>query len=150
MSGTPGAASGPPDAPAALVSPQAGRVVALRPARYQQLRELSGGLDMAKEPARPLRTHPEVEQARAIRVRFWRRTRLLTLALLAVWLVVTLTVSYFARELSPIVAGWPLSFWGAAQGALIVYVLIIVAYSWVMDRLEQSCQDELRLSRRQD
>jgi len=34
------------------------------------------------------------------------------------------------------VFGWPFSFWMAAQGALIVYVLLIGAYAWIMNRLE--------------
>jgi len=68
--------------------------------------------------------------------RHWRRTLRVTLALLLIWFVVTFVVAYHAREWDAVVLGWPFSFWMAAQGALIVYVLLIGAYAWIMNRLE--------------
>ena len=41
----------------------------------------------------------------------------------------TFGVSYFARELSFSLVGWPFSFWMAAQGALIVYWLLVWYYA---------------------
>jgi len=67
-------------------------------------------------------------------VNAWRRQRRLVAALLALWLAVTFGVAYFARELSFEFFGWPFSFWVAAQGALFVYLLIVVAYNAYMDR----------------
>ena len=67
---------------------------------------------------------------------YWRRTRLLTALLLLVWLLVTFGVSYFARALSFSFFGWPFSFWMGAQGALLVYGLIIGFYAWYMNRLD--------------
>lgn len=59
----------------------------------------------------------------------------LTLALLLVWAVVTFGVAYFARELSFDFFGWPFSFWVGAQGALIVYCLIVWLYArWMNQR----------------
>ena len=66
----------------------------------------------------------------------WRRTRWLVTALLAVWLAVTFGVAWFARELAFEFFGWPFSFWVAAQGALFVYLLIVVVYNRKMDRLD--------------
>lgn len=68
--------------------------------------------------------------------RYWRRNLALTAVLLSVWFVVTFVVSYFARELSFRFFGWPFSFWMAAQGALVVYVLIVGGYAWCMHRLD--------------
>lgn len=68
--------------------------------------------------------------------RYWRKNLSLTAALLVVWFVVTFVVSYFARELSFAFFGWPFSFWMAAQGALIVYVLIVAGYAWYMNRAD--------------
>lgn len=68
--------------------------------------------------------------------RYWRKNLTLTAALLVVWFVVTFVVSYFARELSFAFFGWPFSFWMAAQGALIVYVLIVGGYAWYMNRAD--------------
>ena len=64
----------------------------------------------------------------------WKSTD--TGALLAVWFVVTFVVSYFARDLNFNFFGWPFSFWVGAQGALVVYCLIIGFYAWYMNRLD--------------
>ena len=72
---------------------------------------------------------------------YWRRNRRLIAALLAVWFVVTFGVAFFARELSFRVFGWPLSFWVASQGALVVYLLIVGIYTWRMERLDAELDD---------
>lgn len=70
---------------------------------------------------------------------YWRKNLRLTGALLALWFVVTFAIAYFARELDFAFFGWPFSFWVAAQGALIVYVLIIAFYAHCMNRLDEAC-----------
>ena len=57
--------------------------------------------------------------------RYWRRNLNITGTLLVIWFVVTFGVAFFARELSFSFFGWPFSFWVGAQGALVVYVIII-------------------------
>ena len=69
--------------------------------------------------------------------RYWSRTRRVTAWLMAVWLAVTFVVAYFARELSFAFFGWPFSWWVAAQGALLVYLLIVVFYARHMNRLDR-------------
>lgn len=64
--------------------------------------------------------------------RRWRQRRRITAALLVVWYVVTFGVAYFARELDGLVLGWPFSFWVAAQGASIVYLVLVVVYARLM------------------
>ena len=66
----------------------------------------------------------------------WRFVRAFTLVLLAVWFAVTFGVTFFARDLDFAFFGWPFSYWVAAQGALLVFVVLIGAYAWVMNRLE--------------
>ena len=68
---------------------------------------------------------------------YWSRNLRLTAVLLAIWFVVTFVVAYFARDLSFGFFGWPFSFWMAAQGALIVYMLIIWYYAHRMNQLDQ-------------
>jgi putative solute:sodium symporter small subunit len=69
---------------------------------------------------------------------YWRRNLRLTAILLAIWFVVTYIVGYFARELNEItVFGFPLGFYMGAQGALIVYVVIIFYYANRMNKLDQ-------------
>lgn len=68
---------------------------------------------------------------------YWRKNISLTAILLAIWFVVTFVMAYFARELSTInFFGWPLSFYMAAQGSLIIYVLIIWFYAKRMRALD--------------
>lgn len=69
---------------------------------------------------------------------YWRRNLRITAILLSIWFVVTFVVSYFARELNEIVIlGFPLGFYVGAQGALIVYVVIIGFYARYMNRLDK-------------
>ena len=78
--------------------------------------------------------------APAPRAVFWHRTKGLTLGLLLLWLVVNLLVPWFARDLSRSrLLGFPAGYWLAAEGALVVYLLITVGYVWGMDRLEAEC-----------
>jgi putative solute:sodium symporter small subunit len=72
------------------------------------------------------------------RLDYWHRTLWLTLALLALWALVTFAPAWWARDLNRItVFGWPLAFYMGAQGSLIVYVLIVWIYARAMDRLDR-------------
>ena len=69
---------------------------------------------------------------------YWRRNLNLTMVLLAVWFLATFVMGYFARELAQInIAGWPLSFYMAAQGSLIIYLIVIWYYARAMKNLDQ-------------
>ena len=76
---------------------------------------------------------PPKTQARR---RHWRSNLRLTAFLLSIWFVVTFVVSYFARDLSFRFFGWPFSFWMGAQGALVVYCVIVWIYAWYMGLLD--------------
>lgn len=67
---------------------------------------------------------------------YWRKNLRITGVLLGIWFVVTYVVAFFARDLSFTFFGWPFSFWVAAQGALVVYVVIIWYYARTMNRLD--------------
>jgi putative solute:sodium symporter small subunit len=56
---------------------------------------------------------------------------------MVVWFCVTFVVSWFARELSFRFLGWPFSFWVAAQGALVVYLVIVAWYARAMNQLDE-------------
>lgn len=68
---------------------------------------------------------------------YWRANLRITAVLLAIWFFVTFVIGFFARDLNFTFFGWPFSFWVAAQGALIVYVVIIWYYARHMNRLDQ-------------
>ena len=67
---------------------------------------------------------------------FIHKKRILTAVLLMVWLLVSFGPSFFARDLSVIVRGWPLYFWMAAQGSILLFICIVVIYAWLMNRWE--------------
>lgn len=68
---------------------------------------------------------------------YWRKNLRITGILLAIWFFVTFVVGFFARDLNFSFFGWPFSFWVGAQGALIVYVVIIGFYARYMNRLDR-------------
>ena len=67
---------------------------------------------------------------------YWSKNLRITAVLLAIWFFVTFVIGYFARDLNFTFFGWPFSFWVAAQGALVVYVLIIWYYQRYMNKLD--------------
>ncbi len=68
---------------------------------------------------------------------YWRRNLKVTVILLAIWFFVTFVVGYYARDISDItVLGFPLPFYMGAQGALVIYVLIILFYAKYMNKLD--------------
>ncbi len=69
--------------------------------------------------------------------RYWQKNLRLTAILMCIWFVVTFVVGYFARDLNFTFFGWPFSFWVGAQGALVVYVLLIGFYARTMNKLDQ-------------
>jgi putative solute:sodium symporter small subunit len=68
---------------------------------------------------------------------YWSKNLRITSILLAIWFVVTFVVGYNARELNFNFFGWPFSFWVGAQGALVIYVLIIAYYAHYMNNLDK-------------
>jgi putative solute:sodium symporter small subunit len=68
---------------------------------------------------------------------YWSKNLRITAILLAIWFVVTYVVGFYARDLNFTFFGWPFSFWVGAQGALVVYVVIIGFYARYMNRLDQ-------------
>lgn len=70
---------------------------------------------------------------------YWQLTRRLTLILLSVWFLATFGVIFFARELSGFsLFGWPFSFYMAAQGLTLIYVILVAVYAWGMRHLDKT------------
>jgi putative solute:sodium symporter small subunit len=69
---------------------------------------------------------------------YWRKNLRITLILLAIWFVVTYVVGFFARGIFSFgFFGWPFAWYMGAQGALIIYVLIIWFYARYMNKLDK-------------
>jgi len=68
---------------------------------------------------------------------YWSRNLKITGVLLFIWFIVTYVMGYFAVPLAEInFFGWPLSFYMAAQGSLIIYVAILYYYAKKMRQLD--------------
>ena len=70
---------------------------------------------------------------------YWRRNLRLMAVLLTIWALVSYGAGIiFVEALNNIVvAGFPLGFWFAQQGSLIVFVILIAVYVWRMDKLDE-------------
>lgn len=70
----------------------------------------------------------------------WRRTRALMLITLAIWFVFSFVIHLFARSLNEIIIiGFPLGFYMAAQGSLIVFVVLIFWFAHRQNRIDEDC-----------
>ena len=79
----------------------------------------------------------------AARCAYWRRTLGLTLGLVAVGAVASFLPVWEAPEMEGVrVFGWPLAYFLAAQGSLLVFVAIVWVYARLMDRLDRECLNE--------
>jgi len=72
--------------------------------------------------------------------RYWRTNIRIVLGLLAVWAAVSFGASIlFVDQLDRIqVGGFRLGFWFAQQGSIYVFVLLILIYVRVMNRLDHA------------
>ena len=66
--------------------------------------------------------------------------------LLVLWFLVSFGVVFFARDLQVVVAGWPVGFWFAAQGSVLVFIAIVVVFAWRANRRESSQPGPERLA----
>lgn len=78
--------------------------------------------------------------------RHWRRNMRLTLVLLLIWASAGLGCGVlFADVLNEFTfLGFPLGFWFAQQGAIVTFVVLILAYALVMARLDRRLKTELQ------
>ncbi|MEM1037766.1 MAG: DUF4212 domain-containing protein [Pseudomonadota bacterium] len=70
---------------------------------------------------------------------YWRATVRLTVSLLAIWFVASYGAGILFREWLDqfSIGGAPLGFWFAQQGAILVFLALIVTYCISMNRLEK-------------
>ncbi|MEL7237542.1 MAG: DUF4212 domain-containing protein [Planctomycetota bacterium] len=69
----------------------------------------------------------------------WRRVLILTLSLLGVWFLAGPMLSILlAGVLDGVrVGGFPLGFWMAQQGSIVIFVLLILVYAIAMNVLDR-------------
>ncbi len=76
----------------------------------------------------------DAEQRRS----YWQRNVRLMAVLLSIWALVSFGFGIILVEpLNEIViGGYPLGFWFAQQGSIVIFVLLIAFYVWRMDKLD--------------
>jgi len=69
---------------------------------------------------------------------YWRRNLRLMAVLLTIWALVSFGAGIiFVEPLNEFsILGFPLGFWFAQQGSIVIFVLIIAVYVWRMDKLD--------------
>jgi putative solute:sodium symporter small subunit len=72
------------------------------------------------------------------RTTYWRRNLRLMGVLLAIWALVSFGAGIiFVEPLNQfVILGFPLGFWFAQQGSILVFVALIAVYVWRMDKLD--------------
>ena len=71
-------------------------------------------------------------------IRHWERTRALMLTVLAIWFFFGFVIHFFVRQLNEIqFLGFPLGFYMAAQGSLIVFVILIFWFAHKQNRIDE-------------
>ena len=71
-------------------------------------------------------------------IEHWRRTRSLMWVTLAIWFFFSFVIHFFVRSLNEIVVlGFPLGFYMAAQGSLIVFVVLIFWFAHKQNQIDE-------------
>ena len=98
---------------------------------------------MSKVPGPDLKK-PEVHAALE---RYWRSNVKIMIVLLVIWASVSfgcgILFADWLNQFSLPGTGFPLGFWFAQQGSIIAFVLCILAYCLLMNRLDRRHHEEL-------
>jgi len=81
--------------------------------------------------------------------RYWKRNIITMVILLVIWAVAGLGAGIlFADKLNAVsIGGIPLGFWFAQQGSILVFVMLILVYAIVLNRLDKRHHEELEAVR---
>lgn len=76
--------------------------------------------------------------------KYWQKTIKLLIVFLSIWFIVSILCSIvFVDQLNGFrLGGFPLGFWFAMQGAMMLFVLMIFIYIRLMNRLDKKFEEE--------
>ena len=70
--------------------------------------------------------------------RYWSRTSTLMWSMFVLWLIFSFVIHAFVEQLNTIkFLGFPIGFYMAAQGSLIVFVLMLFYFAWKQDSIDR-------------
>ncbi len=68
----------------------------------------------------------------------WAETRSLTTWILILWFIFSMGIFFFANSLNSITFfGWPFGFYMAAQGSLVIFVVLIVVLNIKQEKIDE-------------
>ena len=71
-------------------------------------------------------------------VEHWRKTRNLTIYVLVLWAIFAFVVHMFAKNLNEAsFLGFPLGYYFAVQGSLVIFVLLIFGQNMLQDKIDE-------------
>ena len=67
----------------------------------------------------------------------WAKTRALMISVLVLWFIFSLAIHWFAKDLNAMsFIGFPVGYYMAVQGSLIIFVLLIFFLNWRQDQID--------------
>jgi putative solute:sodium symporter small subunit len=97
--------------------------------------------------------HEEIAAKEELLRRYWRANIRITLILLAIWAVAGLgcgvLLADWLNQYKLPGTGFPLGFWFAQQGSIIVFVILILVYCVLLNRLDARHHAQLEQLRKE-
>lgn len=91
------------------------------------------------DPTPPPSESPTEQEARQ-HAAHWHGSNRIVIGILTVWFLVSLGASVLFRDFLdatlPSIGGAPFGFWMAQQGAILSFVLLLIVYRFLMNRLD--------------
>lgn len=91
--------------------------------------------------------HDTSNKVKELLSKYWRKNLLLMTALLAVWALAGLgggiLFADWLNQFKLFGTGYPLGFWFAQQGSIIIFVILILTYCLVMNKMDKEHHLEL-------
>lgn len=70
----------------------------------------------------------------------WNRTRNLMIVHISIWFIFAFVVHWFAPQLNKgTFMQFPLGFYMASQGSLVVFVVQLFVFAWQQDKIDREC-----------
>jgi putative solute:sodium symporter small subunit len=94
-------------------------------------------------------SHPD-KQSETLAENYWDANLRLIATLLAIWFAVSYLPVLIVQPLNQlnILTGFPLGYYMASQGSLIVFVVLIAYYAWRLTRLDEGYNRTVKARRR--
>jgi putative solute:sodium symporter small subunit len=78
------------------------------------------------------------DSVEAKRIAHWERTKRLMIITLVIWFIFSFVVHWFAPQLNNFIfLGFPLGFYFAAQGSLVIFVVQLFVFVKLQDRIDR-------------